>query len=98
MLELGWSREQMITADPHDVEAARWKLYSVALRSVATQPFDEMRRAAEIDLIENDKSRAREAKAFNKRRVESLTQAEIARGHAREALMLDVDDEDDDAE
>lgn len=53
-----------------------------------------MRAAAEIEMIENPKTRASRARLFNRRNIERLAKAEIARGHVRRALMLDAEDDD----
>lgn len=96
-MELGRTREWLRTADPQDVERARWHLFAGRLAESATAPFDQMRRVAEIDAIKDPRRREREADSFNKARVNSVIAAQREQAETRLILMLDDDvDEPDD--
>lgn len=88
----GWDRGRLMTADPADVEAARWIVYAQALKPIVDADIEGgLEQLVQADMT--PKARESRQKSQRAKARERFAQARRQQAEVRAALELDAEDE-----
>jgi hypothetical protein len=93
MAELpGWDRDRLATADPRDLQAARWLVYARARAPEIRVDYDSRIESLELAGKDGDAHRLHAA-AIRRRDIGLLREGRESQKRLREVLELDLEDE-----
>lgn len=88
----GWDRSRLLTADPADVEAARWITYAQAMKPIVDADIEGgLEQLAQADMT--PKARELRMKSQRGKARERLSRLRKHQAEVREILELDIEDD-----